>query len=51
MLSFLIKKYKKNNKEKKERIKKNKFLNELVEKYDIKTNKKIKLKSTLILFF
>ena len=47
MLSFLIKKYKKNNKEKKERIKKNKFLNELVEKYDIKTNKKIKLKSTL----
>jgi len=47
MLSFLIKKYKKNNKKKKERIKKNKFLNELVEKYDIKTNKKIKLKSTL----
>lgn len=47
MLSFIIKKYKKNNKEKKERIEKNKFLAKLVKKYNIKINKKLKLKSTL----
>ena len=47
MLSFVIKKYKKNTKEKKERIKKNKFLSELVKKYNIKIDKKIKLKSIL----
>ena len=47
MLSFLIKKYKKNTKEKKEKIEKNKFLAELVEKYNIKINKKIKLKYIL----